>query len=85
MSDSAPGLAPIPLPQAPWAPKGLKPLCFHCPALPHHESHYLLMPLCEQAGHAGQGRGWTLCPVASEAAATFPSQGGDHLGTVERR
>lgn len=81
VSDSTPGLAPVSLPQAPWAPKGPRPLCFHRPALPHHKS-LPINALSVQAGHAGQG--WTLCPVASEATAAFPSRVGDHLGTGER-
>lgn len=74
MSDWVPGLAPVPLPQAPQAPEGLRLVCFHCPALPHRKSHYLLMPGVYRQGRrrAGQGRGWTLCPAASETAATFP-------------
>lgn len=86
VADSALELAPVPPSRATQTPKGLRPLCFHCSALPHCKSHYLLMLLCVQAGQAGhdeQGLGWTLCPAALEAAAAFPSQVGDHLGTGE--
>ena len=51
VSAPACGSAPIPLHQAPEAPKGLRPLCFHCPALPHHKSLPINAPVC--AGGAG--------------------------------
>lgn len=51
VSASGPGLAPVPLHQDLQAPKGLRPLCLHSPALPHHKSLPINAPVC--AGGAG--------------------------------
>lgn len=64
LSDSAPGVAPVPLPQAPQAPKGRRPLCFHRAALPHHESLPINAPVCAGGAGAMRGKTWAgLCAL----------------------
>lgn len=71
VSDCTLELASVSLLQALQAPTGLRPLCFHCPALPRHKSHYLLMDLCVQAG---QTPGWG--PRLDFVPCCFPDSSG---------
>lgn len=65
-------------------PKGPQASVFPPPCSSSSQESLPINALSVQAGRAQQGHGWTLCPVASEAEAAFPSQVGDHLGTGER-